>query len=144
MKNEVEAAVWKRLMEATIGVLSIAKEMGVTIVGGMGDEGSKPEVTDSFIALNGIPCHETLHLERVPTIPAYRAGRGHFAFCKTAYKPYDVVVTALLCLAAHITEGAFKVSSDGGPADWAEGLALANKVLSGVELPPGVLREDED
>jgi len=135
----IETAVWERLTKATIGVLSIAKEMGVTIVGGMGEAGSKPEISDSCIALNGNPDHETLYLERVPTIPAYRAGQGHFAFCKTAYKPYDVVVTAILCLAAHITEGAFKVSSDGGPSDWAEGLALANKVVSGVQLPQRVL-----
>ena len=82
MKGDIDKAVWAKLTEATIGVLTMAKDMGVTIVGAHGE--GKPEITDSFIVFNGIPDHESLVLERVPTIPAYRKGEGHFAFCKTA------------------------------------------------------------
>ena len=139
-KGDIDKVVWDRLTKATIGVLSIAKEMGVEIVGGMGDAGSEAEITDSFISLNGNPDHETLYLERTPEVrdrkdPEY----ARFAFCKTAYKPYDVVVTAILCLAEHFSDGFFRVSSDGGPGDWQAGLALANKVVSGVQLPQRVL-----
>ena len=143
MKGDVEEAVWERLTKATIGVLSIAKEMGVTIVGGNGETGTEAEVTDSLISLNGEPMHETLYLERTPTEPAWRQGEGHFSFCKTACKKYDVVVTAILCIAEHLSDGFFQVSSDGGPDDWQEGLALANKVVSGVVLPPGVTNPEE-
>lgn len=128
-ETTIDAAVWEKITKATIGVLSMAKDMGVTIVGGHGDEGTKPEITDKFIVLNGIPCHESLYLEPNHT---------GFAFCKTAFKEYDVVVTAVLCLVEHLTGNAFQVSSDGTPEEWAEGLALANDVLSGVKLPPGV------
>jgi hypothetical protein len=138
MKGDIEEAVWARLTEATIGVLSIAKEMGVTIVGGHGEPDTQPEIDGASIVLNGIPCHETLVLERQPTEPAWRKGEGHFTFCKTAYKDYDVVVTAILCLAEHLSEGAFRVSSDGEPSEWEAGVELANKVLSGVKIPPGV------
>ena len=67
-------------------------------------------------------------------------GATGFNFCKTAAKPYDLVVTAILVLAEHFSEGHFKVSSDGDPEDWAEGLALAREVVPGVELPAGLHR----
>jgi hypothetical protein len=65
-------------------------------------------------------------------------GASGFDFCKTAAKPYDVVVTAILVLADHFSEGRFNVSSDGTPEDWAEGLALARKVVPEVKLPVGL------
>lgn len=131
--------MWERLTKATIGVLSIAKERGVAIVGGGGEPGTEPEITDSLISLNGIPCHETLYLEREAQVrEGGDADFARFAFCKTACKDYDVVVTAILCLAEHISDGFFRVSSDGGPDEWAEGLELARAVMSGVQVPPGV------
>jgi hypothetical protein len=145
-KADIDAAVWERLTKATIGVLSIAKEMGVTIVGGHGEPDTQPEITDSLISLNGVPCHESLYLERTPRVrPGGDPGYERFAFCKTARKEYDVVVTAILCLAEHFSDGFFRVSSDGDPPDWQAGLELANKVVSGVKLPPRLLdpeRED--
>jgi hypothetical protein len=141
-RGDINAAVWDRLTKATIGVLSIAKERSIAIVGGMGEPGSEPEITDDVICLNGIPDHETLYLERVPRVrdrgdPGYE----RFAFCKTAQKPYDVVVTAILCLAEHYSDGFFRVSSDGDAEEWSAGLELARKVTSGVQLPPSVCGE---
>jgi hypothetical protein len=52
-----------------------------------------------------------------------------FGFCKTARKPYDVVVTACLAVLAYRLPGLVTVSSDGRPKDWTEGVALARKVL---------------
>lgn len=57
-----------------------------------------------------------------------------FAFCKTAAKPYDVVVTAVLALAVHCGILSRKaLTSDGAPADWDDGVHLARKV-TGYEI----------
>jgi len=50
-------------------------------------------------------------------------------FCKTAQKPYDVVVVACLATLKHYLKEGFNVSSDGDAADWADGVKLANKIL---------------
>lgn len=82
----------------------------------------------ALIRFNGIEDdgHETFFFEQAAT---------KFSFCKTAAKPYDVVVCALL---AAIAERApmVKVSSDGEPGEWQEGLDLAQKALGRpVPLP---------
>lgn len=59
--------------------------------------------------------HETFVLERVQPKPAYTGARPGTYFCKTARKPYDLVVCAVLIL-AHVHLG-LQVSSDG---DWSE------------------------
>src|SRR6266851_323091 len=48
-----------------------------------------------------------------------------FAFCKTAYRPYDVVVTALLILAKRHFGEAIRIASDGEDRDWEDGRILA-------------------
>lgn len=147
-RGDIEEAVWAKLTEATIGVLSIAKEQGIGIVGGMGDAGTEPDVSDTRIDLNGSAAYETFRLERCPEVPAHRRDRdpewARFNFCKTGRMPYDEVVTAILCLAEHFSDGYFRVSSDGHPEEWADGLALARKVVSGVQLPPRVADPEMD
>jgi hypothetical protein len=109
-----------------------------------------PELTDAYIRFNGIgeDGHETFCLvagmarqEGCP-LPRERRARtlpihpGRFDFCKTARKPYDVLVTAVLWIAHE--EYGLRVSSDGTmepdglPAgsygyvdEWAAGHALA-------------------
>lgn len=54
-----------------------------------------------------------------------------FEFCKTAEKPYDTVVTAVLAV---LGAAGLKVSSDGDSSDWEPGLAFAKKVL-GRDVP---------
>jgi hypothetical protein len=79
----------------------------------------------ALIRFNGVEDdgHETFFFEQAAQ---------KFAFCETANKPYDVVVTAVL---AAIADWAWmvKVSSDGDLADWQDGLELAKKAL-GREL----------
>ena len=53
---------------------------------------------------------------------------GDFNFCKTAYKPYDIVVCGALIVLKHYMPK-LKVSSDGGEEDWAPAVALAQKTL---------------
>lgn len=53
-----------------------------------------------------------------------------FNFCKTAYKPYDEVVTACLIVARdHFSPSVLEISSDGSWADWDRGAALYSSVF---------------
>lgn len=56
-----------------------------------------------------------------------------FNFCKTARKPYDIVVTACLAILKHRLGDAIEVSSDGDASDWSAGVKLARKV-TGLKL----------
>lgn len=96
------------------------------------DNASAPEINDDEILFNGIEDdgHETMVLERKGT---------DFQFCKTARKPYDRVVVALLILANHHAPGVWKISSDGDPDEWQEVLNWLNERLqANFQIPPGV------
>ena len=47
---------------------------------------------------------------------------GAFDFCKTAHKPYDKYVVAVLCAIYRVQRDIMNISSDGNTADWTEGL----------------------
>jgi hypothetical protein len=51
-----------------------------------------------------------------------------FNFCKTALKPYDVVVTACLAVLKHRLGDLIEVSSDGRAIDWSDGVQLARRI----------------
>ncbi len=61
---------------------------------------------------------------------------GRFlAFCKTAYRPYDLAVQVCLLIAAHHLGAAIAVSSDGSMEDWQDAIALCQKRLGyGVDF----------
>lgn len=63
-------------------------------------------------------------------------------FCKTAAKPYDVVVVACLCVLKHHLGAQIDVASDGNTADWNLGLELARRVLKlpKLQMPDGIRR----
>jgi hypothetical protein len=82
-----------------------------------------PELTPATIRFNGRGdnSHETFLLDRY--------SRG-FTFCKTARKPYDDVVTAIL-LAAHYCFGDdIEISSDGYADEWGPGQNLLAEVCN--------------
>ena len=74
-------------------------------------------ITYESILCNGIgdDGHETFYLTRKM--------RNDFEFCKTAQKPYDKYVVAMLIAVTEITDS-ITVSSDGDQEDWLEGLQL--------------------
>ena len=85
------------------------------------DGTGKPELSGERIAFNGRgpdDDHETFAIDA--DCPEWR-------FCKTARKPYDVVVTAVLTYLA--AEYGFDVSSDGDASDWEAGNKLATLAL---------------
>jgi len=51
-----------------------------------------------------------------------------FNFCKTAQKPYDLVVVACLAILKHRLGDCVRVSSDGSAKDWTDGVNYARKV----------------
>lgn len=92
-----------------------------------GNAGTTPELKNG-IAFNGIGenSHESFILPKDVT------DFQDCEFCKTAQKPYDVVVTACLAvLAFHLGKG-IEVSSDGDKSDWLAGIGLACSILNKV------------
>jgi hypothetical protein len=57
-----------------------------------------------------------------------------WGFCKTAHKPYDVVVVACLVTLKRYLKGYVEVSSDGDAADWAQGTMLARAILDDKKI----------
>lgn len=76
-----------------------------------------PEITADVIRFNGIgqDSHETFHISRQP---------GGFNFCKTAQKPYDEVVTAVLLRAKDYFGDGLTLASDGTWEEWLPGRDL--------------------
>lgn len=62
-----------------------------------------------------------------------------FSFCKTAHKPYDLVVTAaMLVIKRHWDNHALRISGDGKANGFIEGFKFAAEVLGwdkDVEIP---------
>jgi hypothetical protein len=121
-----------RIKAAAEEIVAIAKsDLEIDLGDGRGDSGTEPDFGEAHFAFNGREDdgHETFYI----------AGdvRG-FTFCKTARKPYDVVVTAILCLCEFYTKGTFGVISDGEPSDWQDGLKLARRIEAKCKIPKGV------
>ena len=102
---------WTRLTKFAKRLFPAAEDQHIIITGWDGSGG--PEVGGNYISFNGNPSHETCKLMRVPTVRYEQ--EEHFAFCKTACKPYDIVVVTLLATAKAIAPDAIHISSDGGP-----------------------------
>ena len=103
----------------------------IPIAGWDGDVGILPEFLKDRISFNGVgeDAHETFVLTPKET---------GFTFCKTARKPYDTLVVAILCLADLTFPGLLSISSDGDSGDWEEGLLLARLVNPGAVIPAEV------
>jgi hypothetical protein len=99
-------------------------------------EAGLPDVIEGeHISLNGIgdDGHETF------VFPGYFG----FNFCKTAYKPYDAVVTAALIAArAHFPPDELEIASDGDWGDWSAGRRLYEKTFE-KDPPNPLLAADE-
>jgi hypothetical protein len=119
---------------------------GIKIADAFGEKLGRWENTDDRIALNGHgdDAHETFAWDsKAPpkSVPiGFITKQGEqldrnpmdFNFCKTARKPYDAVVVALLLLLKDVYGNAVDVSSDGSWSEWQDGRDLYAKVY-GVE-----------
>lgn len=102
-----------------------------SIIAGQDGEG-KPDLRLDKVIFNGQgnDSYETFLFEPYGNNPSPSGGGKDFSFCKTACKPYDIVVVACLAIAAENLGEGIEVSSDGNRSDWVEGVALASRVLS--------------
>lgn len=67
-----------------------------------------------------------------------------FSCCKTNRLPYDVLVTASLCILHHYLGNKVIINSDGDYPDWAVGAELASTLLgTKVTVPPKILRTSQ-
>lgn len=129
----VDIDTWR---EITAEVQRLIDASPVTICNGSGDVGSVALIDDDSIAFNGEEgeidnAHETFMLPR---------DNQEFNFCKTAYKPYDLLVTASLIIANHFAPSAYGIASDGDHSDWYDGLEFARNTLGNhsLQIPSGV------
>lgn len=118
----------------------VTTEHAIVICGGDGT--GKPELTKEKISLNGQGPdldHETFYFEATRRKEDYQTEdqRG-WSFCKTARKPYDVVVVA--CLIFLAADYGFDVSSDGDVEEWEPGEKLVAEAL-GKEYPNPLIVE---
>jgi hypothetical protein len=73
--------------------------------------------------------YETFHVRRGAT-------KNARSFCKTAHRPYDILVCCALIILHHYMPE-FKVSSDGGPEEWEPAVSLCQRVLGYGVYPCG-------
>lgn len=95
----------------------------IIICGGLG-EGS-PIMNETEIWFNGDSRegldHETFNISW--------KGKDGFNFCKTARKPYDLLVCmCLLSFRQHFPRNVFELSSDGNAEEWQEAVDLYNQI----------------
>jgi hypothetical protein len=119
--DEPTTEQWVELVEHTRKVFKLCKERGIVLAHEYDEPDSVPIANHREIFFNGEgdDGHKTFVLE-----PA----KIEFAFCKTAQKPYDIAVVAILHLADKFIHG-FSWSSDGDPEDHKDGISLANEAI---------------
>lgn len=109
-------------------IVDVAQESGIRVRNGWGEE--EAIVSDNAVSINGDADegldHETFYLPDRP---------DGFNFCKTARKPYDSVVVAIL-IRAIVDEqpGWENIRSDGGWLDWEDARGGYNTPIGGVAL----------
>ncbi len=112
-------------------VAKIIKAAPCKIAGGLGK--GKPTVNATSVWFNGKgeDSHETFDISQTETGRVNEDGLV-FAFCKTARKPYDIVVVAVLTALKYHFGNEVKVSSDGDLSDWEAGMRLFEQACSKV------------
>lgn len=95
----------------------------------------------------GSGSYETFGLERV--IPKNRVKDGaddkgmFFDCCKTAFRPYDLPITAVLIAAKHHFGDNIRISSDGNDPEWMDGKILCNNLFGyGLEFEFQIIDDD--
>jgi hypothetical protein len=116
-KQQPSAQKFAEFVEGVKHITATADEAGIAL----SEEVYKP----SHVSFNGVgaEAHETFYIELPVDDERYDYG-----FCKTAEKPYDMVVTASLILAKKIFGEDIEIKSDGNWDDWQSGQLLYESV----------------
>ncbi len=125
----IEEPVWRRICNDVEKLIDACQvRLSATV------NGSAPPIVDAEqIVFNGSPeseGYEAFAMHRVP--------KNHFYFCKTAGRPYDEVVCAVLAVAAEYAPSAVRVISDGPAENWQAPVGWASDVL-GRSVPNPIL-----
>jgi hypothetical protein len=100
-------------------IVKLAREHGIKIVDWHGTPGTRPTINRNQISLNGlgVNAHESFVINRKHQPESWdkpKANGLYFDFCKTARKPYDIVVAASLVAFLYHFRDQVEVHSDGG------------------------------
>jgi hypothetical protein len=120
---------WEKITTDANKIISTVKQQHISLIS---DDDNGIMVNEKRINLNGVgsDSHETFYLPKHDT---------SFQFCKTARKPYDLAVCAILLVAHEHAPGAYDISSDGEDEDWAEAMNFNAKTLGyAYHLPPEI------
>ena len=115
-----DAETFATLVALAKKVITLAQARGIKLAGPSGT--GKPAIRDELVGLNGVgdESHESFVIQR--------DGNSDFEFCKTACKPYDVVVAAILVLYKHFFP-VIRFTSDGDLGDLKDGIDLASEAM---------------
>jgi hypothetical protein len=126
-------------------ICDYANANGIRIRNGNGE--GEPEFTEFYFSINGDAeaftsegrdlAHETFYWAGIPTQSEWRKDEpDFFEFCKTAMKPYDAVVTAILIRAKSIYGSCVRISSDGEWSEWQAGRDMYEAIFGEVAECP--------
>jgi hypothetical protein len=106
----------------------------IQLADAMGDHLGQWECTKESVRFNGYgpDSHETFD---------WSIDSSGFGFTKTAYKPYDAVVTACLIHLKQVYGNLVSIGSDGSWADWQEGARLYRNATGLTASEPFTLEE---
>jgi len=119
--TKVSDEQWNTLTDAVKRIIAAATEENIELAFEYDNPSRLPCVDNNTIRFNGVgdEGHETFIIAR---------DQG-WEFCKTAQKPYDRVVVAVLTVAAEVI--GLKVTSDGNASEWQPDVDWLNSILSG-------------
>lgn len=112
-KEPLTAEQYGKFITGVEKIVETAVEAGIQIENDFGQD---------IFSFNGVGenAHETF---------GFAAGDEGFNFCKTAFKPYDAVVTASLIHIKSVLKDDITVTSDGNWVDWEGGTLLFEEVF---------------
>ncbi len=137
--NAGSAYMYGKLALDAKAICEHAYTIGIKLGDWSGENGTSPQFTEGEFSLNGIDdmSHETFTWKAMPTQVEWRKNEPEiFDFCKTAMKPYDAVVTAILIRAKEIYGSCVSISSDGDWSEWQDGRNLYEAVFGEVAQCP--------
>ena len=137
--NAGSAYMYGKLALDAKAICEYAYTIGIKLGDWSGENGTSPQFTEGEFSLNGIDdmSHETFTWKALPTQVEWRKNEPEiFDFCKTAQKPYDAVVTAILIRAKEIYGSCVSISSDGEWSEWKDGRNLYEAVFGEVAQCP--------
>ena len=131
----LDAEKFETFSEQVRQILGEAKVLGIKIVNGMGKVNTEPIVNKELILFNGKEkdACESLFIQRVEGSSRKKNDRLVFNFCKTARKPYDLIVKATLVMLKHNFPESV-IQADGTISDFDAAIKLCEKLFGKINF----------